>query len=257
MKQGTIDDFLRDAKPSVRALNRDAIAAQRSAALRGVQGVNAAAVQTANARREANARKGLASKRNGDSWEDFLAGQHQAAADAGLAYLQKQEPEVAGANGRARRVGKSGLDYAGHVHVGGEYPRALYVEAKNRGGHRLMRDRWYRDERGVEREDRNGIEKHQLDLMERLSAEGALVLVAVRLVRAEGELLYAVEYAALRGLWAAPRGGRPSVGPEELAGWEMRDGAPGGYLSAWGRGRRWCDCKGAGHALACVWGGKG
>lgn len=252
----TLDDIFAGASPSLRAINPGAaaMAASRSLALKGVRGVDGASVAAANDARAARSAVSREAQRQGGTWEDFMADQHGKADAARIARLQKQEPEVVGANGRARRVAKSGLDYVGHIHFGGPSPLPLYIEAKRRTG-RLHRDRWV-ERKGRRVEDRDGIADHQIAAMTRCAADGAVVLVAVELVRAAGPLRYALPWVELERRWASPRGGVPSVGPEELAGWEMHEEDGGGYLSAFATRQlaMLCGCDPAKpHLLTCVW----
>lgn len=179
------------------------------------------ALAEAQQRRALHAAQSASANESGSAWEAWCAAQHEAA--RGLVALAKVDPssKVVG-RGQVVYTGKALTDYVGHTLVGP--PRAVYVEAKHRSG-RLHRD----GERGAVK-DRDGIPRHQREILASATRGGHLALVVVGFTRAAGLLCFAVEWRVLETLWVT-RGAVRSVGPDELAGHEARSV----YLARWVR----------------------
>ena len=186
-----------------------------------------------------HARQGAHAHAAGEGWEAWLCAQHTLSVTAGLvAWVEKvgapTQPHLAGgraqfdARGRLVSVvtGTAPPDYLGVLADG----RGLVVEAKRRSG-RLVRDR----ERPDGSEDRAGIAQHQRELLDRAHRVGALALVVVEFLRAEGPVRCAVPWGELASRWTSVRGGALSVGPDELADWRIADGEL--YLARFVRAR--------------------
>lgn len=194
-----------------------------------------------NSPHAAHQRAGAAAHDAGDAWEAWCEAEHTAALTLGLAEMKHYDAAgvVAMEHGRPMRdrrgrilkaqTGKSPTDYVGHTLSGP--PRAVYVEAKWRGDKRLHRER----ERGNDLDaDRQGIAKHQRELLASAARGGHIALVVVGYERAKGTCHYAVPWLELEKLWTVS-GAVRSVGPTELAGWEV---ATGCYLLRWIGGAR-------------------
>ncbi len=167
----------------------------------------------------------------GEEWQRWVDAQHRAAHMAGVAFARHVGPPIAwtGPDGRELRVvGVGPADYQGAIRGAPDAPwRPLAVEAKSREG-RLQRD---------------DLPAHQRDDLARVASVGGVALVAVELHEDSGASLgrWAVPWTVLEGLWH--RSSRKvrgkdvhsaSVGPFELAGWEIR---PGGlYLARFAGG---------------------
>lgn len=162
-----------------------------------------------------NARVGGArAKRSGDAFEAWLDGQHEAAEVLGLAHVAHVGPPHARVKIAGRIVvvvvGDGPADYQGTLRGG----RHIALEAKSR----------------ALRLDRAHIEKHQADDLDAVHRLGGLALLAVELHTSDARTLgrWVVPWGDVP--WQSPRGGRGSVGPEDLAGWEPRGQS---YLSQW------------------------
>lgn len=166
----------------------------------------------------------------GEEWQRWVDDQHRAAHMAGVAYARHVGPPIAwtGPGGREIRVvGVGPADYQGAIRGEPGAPwLPLAVEAKSREG-RLQRD---------------DLPTHQRDDLARVAAHGGVALVVVELHEgAESLGRWAVPWVTIEGLWHRTKRtlkGRvvesASVGPYELAGWEIR---PGGlYLSRFAGG---------------------
>lgn len=99
-------------------------------------------------------------------------------------------------------------DYLGILEDG----RGLVVEMKRRAK-RLSRDRV----RANGAEDRDAIEAHQVRDLRVVGARPCLTLLVVEFERARETIHCAVPWAIADTRWASPRGGVPSLGPDELS----------------------------------------
>lgn len=109
-------------------------------------------------------------------------------------------------------------DYIGFLTDG----RGLVAEAKHRGG-RLYRDR----ERPDGTENRDALERHQLRDLRAVARTPSLVLVLATFIRQRKgspiELRVVAPFHELDQRWTSPRGGEPSVGPDELEDFRLPD----------------------------------
>lgn len=151
--------------------------------------------------------------------------QHRLAHTAGLAKLRHVGPphQRTGKGGRdIKIVGYGPADFQGAIRAqDGQHWRLLAVEAKSRA-HRLQR---------------HDIEPHQQDDLRWVESVGGVGLVVVELHDEHITLgTWAVPWHVLETLWRRTTRARPStvkvesasVGPDELAGWEVP--AAGIYL---------------------------
>lgn len=229
-----LDEFFADVPPPRR------VDPGRAALIAMQAPENRAALEEYFTRNDASKVAGRAANRSGREGEAWIEEHHRRAIDEGLAKRVTHVGApwvphvVAGRVARDRRgrvlgavVDVAPPDFLGVLSDG----RALIVEAKRRTGrlHAPLTD----EELAEHVEDVAAIERHQADYLDDV-CEVALALVVVTFVRSENrvpyELRFAVPWVVLRGLWVSPRGGRPSVGPEELVMWRA---APGRYLSRW------------------------
>lgn len=162
-----------------------------------------AAAHDARRRHSATSRTAQA---EGAAFEDWVDSQHAYALAAGwLSWVDHYGPAVRHlADGSVRVVGKAPPDYLGQL-AGG---RTLLVEAKRRTK-RLE----------LEGDDRAAIRPHQATRLAEAEAAGAVALVLVEFVRADGVTRCAAPWSAVVAAARSPRGGPRSVGPEDLAPW--------------------------------------
>lgn len=161
---------------------------------------------------------GAAEQSAGAAWEAWCAGQHRAAVAAGwLVWVDHYGPEVRHLRqGAYRIVGKAPPDYLGQL-AGG---RILVVEAKRRGGRLILGG-----------DSRDAIEEHQMRRLRETERGGGLALVLVAFERAAGVTRYAAPWSAVDAAARRPRGGAwPSIGPEDLDGWQCVSPC---YLARW------------------------
>lgn len=157
---------------------------------------------------------------------------HRRAVDEGLAVRidhvgPPTAPHIVG--GRAQKDGRgchlvvyTGVappDYLGCLADG----RLLAVEVKRRQWrlHAPLSD----VELAEHVEDLAALERHQAEYLAQVAHTGAVVLVVCAFVRRrqgkEPELRVAVPWRELADRWRSPRGGRLSVGPEDLEDWRV------------------------------------
>lgn len=228
--QGSLDAFLDDVAPP----RRPRVDPGRAALLALQPPEHRELARAALLARDASAAKGRAANDAGRSWESWVAAQHDRALELGLVTrLDHVGPPtaphvVAGRVTRDRRgrlvvvvVGKAPPDYLGTLADG----RSLAIEAKHRRG-RLsapLTD----DELARHVEDVDAIERHQADYLSDVDRAGGVALVVVGFARSRDrrpvEVHVAVPWRVLATRWTSPRGGRPSVGPEELTDWIVDD----------------------------------
>lgn len=151
----------------------------------------------------------------GADFEAFLAAQHRRARSEGFARLRKVGPPIRRTGPGGERIEVTGVgpaDYQGAIAAAD--PRApwrlLAVEAKSREG----------------RLQRHEFAPHQVEDLEWVAAVGGVALAAIELHTAAHEQLgiWALPWAELERRWkVTSRGGKTSrsVGPDELAGWEV------------------------------------
>lgn len=204
---------------SIRALNAITLAACPD----GERGVLAEALDA----RATHRRAGRAAVASGAAWEAWLEDQHALAIGAGLLawvghYGPLSVPWVDGgrvqtdARGRLllATMGPGPVDYLGC----GADGRVVAIEAKRRMGRLHLRGG-----------DHDALPDHQRAMLEATHDAGGIAIVAVELVRqrdgAPTPLRYAVPWHVVRGL--------PSLGADELVGWEIEPSRPGGYLARW------------------------
>lgn len=223
----SIDDFFRDVPPPPR------VDPGRAALLAMQPPENREALAKYLAKKKADSARGRAANVSGHAGENWVEAHHQIAIDAGLAKRITHVGApwvphiVAGRIARDRRGrvlgavdGVAPPDYLGSLADGTH----LAVEVKRRSGrlHAPLTDA----EIEAKLEDTDAIERHQADYLEDV-CERALALVVVTFVRSEKctpyEIRCAVPWAVLRERWVSPRGGRPSVGPDELSDWRARE----------------------------------
>lgn len=222
----SIDDFFRDVRPPPRV-------DPGIAALIAMQPEeNRAAAAEYLAKKKTHSARGRAANASGHAGENWVEAHHRIAIDAGLATRITHVGApwvphiVAGRIARDRRGrilgavdGVAPPDYLGSL-IDGTH---LAVEVKRRSGrlHAPLTDA----EIEAKLEDADAIERHQADYLDDV-CEHAIALVVVTFVRSEKRTPYeircAVPWAVLRERWVSPRGGRPSVGPEELTDWRAR-----------------------------------
>lgn len=223
---GSIDAFFADVSPPPR------VDPGRAALLAMQPPENRAALEEYFSKNDAARASGRAANRSGREGESWVDEHHQRALEEGLALRithvgpPTQPHIVAGRAQRDRRgrhivvcIDVAPPDYLGALVDG----RHLAVEAKRRSGrlHAPLTD----DELAAGVEDVAAIERHQADYLSAVSP-AALALVVVTFVRSEKGTSYevrcAVPWHVLQTRWRSPRGGRPSVGPEELSDWRAR-----------------------------------
>ena len=166
-------------------------------------------------RREAHRAQGRAARASGGALEAFLDEQHQRALGAGLlAWIGHYGPATVttrcGQHITTRIVGTAPVDYLGCTRTG----RAIAVEAKRCSGHL--------DLTGVERAS---LAPHQRAQLEATDSAGGLALLVVAYRRRAGDVRYAVPWGVVQHL--------DRLRPADLAGWELQDTLPGGYLARW------------------------
>ena len=159
----------------------------------------------------ARAAGGRAAREHGAALERWLAGQHRAAALAGLAHVRHVgAPVIVGAGGRPTEwAGTGPADYQGVLRGG----RAVAVEAKSRDRRLALSD----------------VAAHQRADLESVERLGGLALLVVELRVASS--IYVVPWGRVG--WRRMRAGAAdvSVGPDELALWRWTGGL---YLAPWG-----------------------
>ncbi len=161
---------------------------------------------------------GRAGLHAGVAWELFLELHHRRAAAADVVHVWQAGRPVIGYDPRtgAPRYGVAPPDFVGCIRGEGASWRPLCVEAKSR-------------DRRLQRAE---LAPHQVEALAAIERAGGLALVAVEL-RAHGGR-WAVRWRELEARWDRARGGG-SVGPAELAGFELLD-HPAGYLAAFAPG---------------------
>lgn len=148
----------------------------------------------------------------GLAWEHLLDRHHQRAAVASLAAVWQCGRPVIGLRDDGSPVyGTAPVDFLGVLLDG--TARAVAIEAKSVAGGRL---------------DRAALTEHQTDALDATHRAGGLAVVAIELRAVGGR--WAIPWPDLCARWCSPRGGA-SVGPEELAGFELTE-HPAGYLVA-------------------------
>lgn len=189
-------------------------------------------------RARAQGRAANAAGRVGEAWVDD---HHERALERGLVVVvdhvgpPTQPHVVRGQLARDQRgrvlaaiTGLAPPDYLGCCSDG----RALAVEAKRREG-RLgapLSD----DELAAGVDARAALERHQAEYLAAVGRCGGLALVCVTFVRRLRGLpvvtRHAVPWQELAGRWRSPKGGRLSVGPEDLEDFQVRGDC---YLATW------------------------
>lgn len=191
---------------------------------------NRAAVEQYFAGRERGRAGGKAASLSGKAGESWVETHHRRAVEAGLvARIDHVGPptQTHVVNGKAQRdargrhvvvcVGVAPPDYLGCLADG----RMLAVEAKRRHGrlHAPLSD----DELAEHVEDLAALERHQAEYLADVARHGAVALVVCAFVRRhqgrEHEVRVAVPWRELGDRWRSPKGGRISVGPEDLDDW--------------------------------------
>lgn len=222
-----LDAFFADVAPPKRRVDpgRAALVAMQPAE-------NRAAIEQYFTRADAAKTSGRAANQSGRAGESWVDAHHQIAIDEGLALRithvgPPTQAHIVGGRAQRDHRGRHVVvctdvappDYLGALCDG----RHLAVEAKRRSGrlHAPLADEELAE--GVE--DVAAIERHQADYLDAVSP-AALALVVVTFVRSERgtpyEVRCAVPWHILATRWCSPRGGRPSVGPEELEDWRAR-----------------------------------
>lgn len=235
---GAIDDLFPDVRPAPKGPRVDP---GRAALIAFQPPENRAALEeyfSRHDRARAQGRAANASGRWGESWVDD---HHALALERGLVAVvdhvgpPTQPHVVAGRLARDRRgrvlaavTGLAPPDYLGCTADG----RALAVEAKRREG-RLgapLSD----DELEAGVDARDALERHQAEYLAAVARSGGLALVVVTFLRsAKGRPVvtqHAVPWRALAGRWHSPKGGRLSVGPEDLDDYRVVGDC---YLAPW------------------------
>ncbi len=153
---------------------------------------------------------GKAARAHGAELEKWLAGQHRAAALAGLAHVRHVgAPVIVGAGGRPTEwAGTGPADYQGVLRGG----RSLAVEAKSRDRRLAPSD----------------VAEHQRADLEGVERLGGLALLVVELRVASS--IYVVPWGRVGWRRCRAGGADVSVGPEELALWRWTEGL---YLARW------------------------
>lgn len=174
-------------------------------------------IAQAHADRAAHRAQGKTAQAEGGAFEDWMEAQHAWALAAGwLAWVDHYGPAVRHLpDGTVRVVGKAPPDYLGQLKGG----RVVLVEAKRRTK-RLE----------LEGEDRAAIRPHQARRLAEAEAGGGLALVVVEFVRAAGVTRHAVPWSEILRAGTRPRGGRLSVGPDDVARWRIVTPC---YLAPW------------------------
>ena len=115
------------------------------------------------------------------------------------------------------------IDYAPPDYLGGTHAGHLFVaEVKRRTG-RLYRDRLRPDGS----EERTAMEPHQVRFLRSVAqTPAAVVLLVVEFERAKETVRIAAPWAIADTRWCSPRGGAPSLGPDELIDWRVPDDCP-------------------------------
>lgn len=149
------------------------------------------------------------SQANGAAFEDWIAAHHRVAFARGIAHVRKVSPAVKWLpGGRAIVTGEAGCDWSGTLRGG----RHLVAESKAHAGPRL---------------GRAAFEPHQIADLDIAAKMGAVALAIVQL-SIDGRVR---RFAAPWPLpWRAVGNGQ-SVGLDELAPWEIAEGAC--YLARW------------------------
>lgn len=228
--QGTLDAFLDDVAPP----RRPRVDPGRAALIALQPPEHRELARAALLAQDAKAARGRAANDAGTTWEAWVGAQHDRALELGLAArLDHVGPPtaphvVAGRVTRDRRgrlvvvvTGLAPPDYLGTLADG----RSVAIEAKHRRGRLAapLTD----DELARHVEDVDAIERHQADYLSDVASAGGLALVVVGFARSRArkpiEVRAAVPWAVLAQRWTSPRGGRPSVGPEELAEYLLDD----------------------------------
>lgn len=221
-----LDEFFADVPPPRR------VDPGRAALVAMQPPENRVAVEAYFSRTDAARASGRAANQSGRAGESWVDEHHRTAIDEGLAQRithvgPPTAPHIVG--GRAQRDHRgrhivvctdiAPPDYLGALCDG----RHLAVEAKRR--HKRLHAPLTDEELAAGVEDTNAIERHQADYLAAVSP-AALALVVVTFVRSERgtpyEVRCAVPWHVLATRWVSPRGGRPSVGPEELSDWRAR-----------------------------------
>lgn len=207
MARMTYEAALR-ANPGLRALNRF---------VETCAGDDAADVMKARAEQHQRSENARAAAKAGQSLEQWLDEQHEAARAMGLADLEHLHPRTTLVHGELTYVARSGPDYRGVLRGG----LAVAVEAKSAGRGRLG----LIDE-GAPRFD--GVKAHQASALRRCVMLGGVALLVVRFRRqVDGravDTVYAVPWDAVDG--------RKDIGPDDVSAWRVTNGI---YLEKWVR----------------------
>lgn len=204
-------------------MKRDVLDAQRRAAL---EGVDVPPLPPPVVKSGARVAGGRAAQAFDAAFMRWLREQHAAAYAAGIARLRHVGPphQRTGKGGDVIKiVGKGPADFQGAIRApGARHWRLLAVEAKSR----------------ARRLQRHEIETHQQEDLAWVEAVGGVALVVLELHQDDGVSLgmWAIPWREIETRWTRSRRARPtgdatrpspvaiesaSVGPDELAGWEV------------------------------------
>lgn len=235
---GTIDDLFPDVRPTAKGPRVDP---GRAALLAYQAPENRGALEEYFSRHDRARAQGRAAGASGRAGEAWVDDHHELALGRGwLACVDHvgapaQPHVVRGHIARDQRnrvlmavTGVAPPDYLGCTSDG----RALAVEVKRREG-RLgapLSD----DELAGGVDARDALERHQAQYLAAVAMAGGLALVVVTFVRRARGLpvasRHAVPWRELAGRWHSPKGGRLSVGPEDLEDHRVRGDC---YLAPW------------------------
>jgi hypothetical protein len=226
-----MDDLFPELAPAAPKVVR--VEPGRAALLRFQPPENRAALAEYFDRSDRARSQGRAANASGRAGERWVDDHHERALERGLVVVvdhvgpPTQPHVVRGQLARDQRgrvlaavTGLAPPDYLGCTADG----RALAVEAKRREG-RLgapLSD----DELAGGVDARDALERHQAEYLAAVGRAGGLALVVVTFVRRVRGLpvatRHAVPWRELAGRWRSPRGGRLSVGPEDLEDYQAR-----------------------------------
>jgi hypothetical protein len=226
--QGSLDAFLGDVAP----IRRPRVEPGRAALIAMQPPEHRALVEQVLTARAVAKTSGRAANQSGQRGESWVTAHHERALERGLAARidhvgPPTSPHVV--NGRVQKdrrgrvivvvTGLAPPDYLGTLCDG----RSLAVEAKRRAGR--LHAPLSAEELAQDVEDVAAIERHQADYLSDVAAAGGLGLVVVTFVRSHQgrayEVRVAVPWPVVAARWTSPRGGRPSVGPEELEDYRL------------------------------------